>query len=120
MEGIERLQVEVLEMNDYNVSAIFDYLKTKENLYEKFNNKEKSIHQMYEFICDSAKRLQQKNVAMVRDQVVYIWAMTYFNKSNEELGLNKKNKEVVKTIKKQQEDEKVEEKKLEDNQITIF
>lgn len=120
MEGIERLQAEVLEMNNYNVSAIFEYLKTKENLYEKFNNEEKNIRQMYEFICDSAKRLQQGNVAMVRDQVVYIWAMTYFNKSNEELGLNKKNKEVVKPVKKQQEDEKVEEKKPEDNQISIF
>ena len=35
MEGLERLQAEVLEMNNYNISAIFDYLKTRNDLHEK-------------------------------------------------------------------------------------
>ena len=90
MEGIERLQTEVLEMNNYNVSAIFDYIKTRPDMLECFKNEEKSIKQMYEFICNKAKNLRQGNVAMVNDNVVYLWAITYFKKSNEELGLNKK------------------------------
>lgn len=90
MEGIERLQTEVMEMNNYNVSAIFDYIKARPDMLECFENEEKSIKQMYEFICDKAKNLRQGNVALVNDNVVYLWAITYFKKSNEELGLNKK------------------------------
>lgn len=130
MEGLERLEAEVLEMNDYNVSAIFEYLKTRKDLYEKFNNEEKSIEQMYKFICDKAKNIAKNNVAMVADKVVYIWAMTYFNKSNKELGIQEKRvmpptpeevlkKEAEKKAKKEKEEQekKAEEK---DNQISMF
>lgn len=50
MEGLERLETEGLEMNNNNISAIFEYLKTRNELYENFNNEEKSIKQMYKFI----------------------------------------------------------------------
>ncbi len=90
MEGLERLQAEVLEINNYNISAIFDYLKTRNDLHAKFNNEEKSIKQMYKYICDKARNLAKDNVTMVNDKVVYLWAITYFNKSNEEFGLKEK------------------------------
>lgn len=129
MDGIERLQAEVLEMNDYNVTGIFDYLKTRKDLYEKFNNEEKSIKEMYKYICDKAKKLAKNNVAMVNDKVVYLWAFTYFSKSNEELGLKEKKvmpptpaevmeKENKKKAKK--EEKAPEEKKPDDDQITLF
>lgn len=128
MEGLERLENEVLEMNNCNISAIFDYLKTRADLYEKFNNEEKSIHQMYEFIYEKAKKQKVDNVAMISDRVVYLWAVTYFLKSNDELGLKEKRvmppapaeviKENEKKIKK--EETKPEEKKVKDNQITLF
>ena len=100
MEGIERLKTEVLEMNNYNVSTIFEYLKTREDLYEKFNNEEKTIQRMYEYICKKAQNAAKDNVAMINDRVVYLWAVTYFNKSDEDLGINikqeLKNKETTK------------------------
>lgn len=123
MEGIERIQAEVLEMNNYNVSAIFEYLKTRDELKECFNNEEKSIKEMYEYIRDKASPLQQEHVAMVDNRVVYLWAVTYFKKSNEELGItNKKvmpptSKEVIEKIDKKA-DEKETEK--EENQISMF
>ncbi len=128
MEGIEKLNAELLELNDYNISAIFEYLKTKNDLIEKFNNQEKSLKQMYKFICDKAKKLAKNNVAMVNDKVVYLWAITYFNKSNEELGLNKKvedkkeaisktKKESKKEIKEQPKDTEKEDSK---EQISMF
>lgn len=129
MEGLERLEAEVLEMNDYNISAIFDYLKTRTDLYDNFNKEEKSIKQMYKFICDKAKKQQKNNVAMIADRVVYLWAVTYFSKSNEELGLNEKKvmppsaDEVIKNIEKKEskkEEKAPEEKKPKDNQITLF
>ena len=125
MEGLERLQAELLEMNDYNVSAIFEYLKTRKDLYEKFNNEEKSLKEMYKYICDKAKKLAKNNVAMVNDKVVYLWAFNYFNKSNEELGINKKAQTGPKPTEtkketKQPEEPKADEKKKEDNQISMF
>lgn len=125
MEGIERLENEVLEMNNYNVSVIFDYLKNREDLTQYFNNEEKSIKQMLEYIYEKARKQQRGNVAMISDNVVYLWAITYFSKSNEELGLKAKkvmpptSTEVVEKIEKNQT--KKEEKALEENnQITLF
>ena len=68
MEEIERLENEVIEMNDYNVLTIFNYLKSRNDLYEKFNNKEKSIKEMYKFICDKARKQTKNNVAMISDK----------------------------------------------------
>lgn len=115
MEGIERLENEVLEMNNYNISAIFDYLKSRDDLKECFNNEEKSIHQMYEFIYENARKQQIDNVAMIDNRVVYLWAVTYFMKSNEELGIKEKkeNTTTPNEIKK-------EEKTQENNQISMF
>lgn len=128
MEVLERLEGEVLEMNNSNISAIFEYLKTRNDLYEKFNNKEKSIHQMYEFIYEKARKQKVDNVAMISDRMVYLWAVTYFSNSNEELGLKEKKvmsttpTEVIKENEKKtkKEETKPEEKKPEDNQITLF
>lgn len=121
MEGIKRLEQEALEMNDHNVILIFDYIKNKEELQDKFNNEEKKIKGMYDFICSKAKNLAIRNVAMVNDRIVYLWAMAYFNKSNEELGINKKNLISKKEIKKPEEtkeEHKKENKK--DDQVSLF
>ena len=120
MEGIERLQTQVLEMNDYNVSGIFEYLKTRKDMYEKFNNNEKSIKEMYKYICDKAKKLAKNNVAMVDDRVVYVWALTYFNKSNEELGITKKATTNITPTETKKENKTLEEKKDNTNQISMF
>ena len=130
MEGLERLETEVLEMNNNNISAIFEYLKTRNELYESFNKEEKSIKQMYKFIYDKAAKQKIDNVAMISDRMVYLWAVTYFSKSNEELGLKEETKvmppsadEVIKNIekKKSKKEEKApEDNKQKDNQITLF
>lgn len=125
MEGLERLEKEVLEMNNNNILAIFEYLKTRTDLYEKFNNSEKSIKQMYKFICEKAKEQAINNVAMINDKMVYLWAVTYFNKINSELGLNQTQKvmppsakEVIKNIEKKEKESETKKDNLE--QITLF
>lgn len=130
MEGLERLETEVLEMNNNNISAIFEYLKTRKELYKYFNNEEKHISDMYEFMCNKAEKQKIGKVAMISDRMVYLWAVTYFTKSNEELGINKKKKimppsadEVIKNIenKKVNEDKQSPvEEKIKDAQITLF
>ena len=91
MDGIQRLEQEVLEMNNFNVYAIFNHIKNLPELQDKFDNKEKTIKGMYEYICSKAKTLQQNNVAMVNDAVVYSWTTNYFKLSNKELGIKDKN-----------------------------
>ena len=124
MEGIERLELEVIEMNNFSVSNIFNNIKNKPELQEKFDNKEKTIKGMYEYVYEKARALQQGNVAMVNDQVVYLWATNYFKYTNEELGITKKGLKPETNKKESKKEDKKEEKKAEkkeDNpQISMF
>ena len=124
MEGIERLELEVIEMNNFSVSNIFNNIKNKPELQEKFNNKEKTIKGMHEYVYEKARALQQGNVAMVNDQVVYLWATNYFKYTNEELGITKKGLKPETNKKESKKEDKKEEKKAEkkeDNpQISMF
>lgn len=124
MEGIEKLEKELQEMDDYNVTAIFDYLKTREDLYEYFKNEEKSLKQMYEYICDKARLQMKNNVAMIDNNVVYLWAVNYYLKSNEELGLKEKKvmpptvEEVIEKINRKNDAKKDEKKDT--TQLNLF
>lgn len=125
MNGLERLEAEVLEMNNNSVSAVFNYLKTRKDLYEKFDNEEKSIAEMYEYIYNRSKKFSKNNVAMVQDNLVLAWAVTYFTKTNEDLGI--KPKKVMppsadEVIKKEAKKKAVEEAKAKkkDDQISMF
>ena len=71
---------------------------------------------MYDFIYSKAKDLAVRNMAMVNGRIIYLWAMAYFNKSHEELGINKKNLISKKEIKKTEEtkDEHKKENKKDD------
>ena len=122
MEGKERLEQETIEMNNYNVVLIFNYIKDKDELQEKFDNEEKTIKGMYEFICGKAKTLAQNGVAAVNDKVVYLWAITYFCKSNEELVIKKEEKKIKSATDASKESISNKEKgiKESDEQVSIF
>ena len=122
MEGKERLEQETIEMNNYNVVLIFNYIKDKDELQEKFDNEEKTITGMYEFICGKAKTLAQNGVAAVNDKVVYLWAITYFCKSNEELGIKKEEKKIKSATDASKESISNKEKgiKESDEQVSMF
>ena len=122
MEGKERLEQETIEMNNYNVVLIFNYIQDKDELQEKFDNEEKTIKGMYEFICGKAKTLAQNGVAAVNDKVVYLWAITYFCKSNEELGIKKEEKKIKSATDASKESISNKEKgiKESDEQVSIF
>lgn len=123
MEGLERLEAEVLELNNYNISAIFEYLKIRKDLYKNFCNTEKSIKQMYEFIYEKARKQKINNVAMISDKVVYLWAIIYFTKSNKELGIQKERimpPTPAEVIEKANKEKLKKEEKSENEQITLF
>ena len=123
MEGIKRLELEVMEMNDFNVYAIFNHIKDLPELQDKFDNKEKTIEGMYDYIYSKARAVKQGNVAMVNDRIVYLWATNYFKHSNEELGIKEKKvtqPPVKKEENKIQQEEKEQKSDEKDAQISMF
>lgn len=124
MEGIKRLEQEVMEMNNFNVYVIFNNIKDLPELQDKFDNKEKTIKGMYEYVYYKAETVKQDNVAMVNDRIVCLWAANYFKHSNEELGIKEKKVSpppVKKAENETQQDEKEQKKEEEKNaQISIF
>ena len=111
-----------IKINNNNFVLIFNYIKDKDELQEKFDNEEKTIKGMYEFICGKAKTLAQNGVAAVNDKVVYLWAITYFCKSNEELGIKKEEKKIKSATDASKESISDKEKgiKESDEQVSIF
>lgn len=123
MEGIERLRV--MAMNGGSMQKqyfkIFMYLKKRTDMDEKFQNPEKSFEQMYEYIKGEVKKQAVNGVAMVEDVVVYGLAVHYFDESNEDLGIKKKEIVTKKIAENKQEIPKSEEpKKEEREQISLF
>ncbi len=122
MKGIERLK-KMLEGNFQKpLFKIFMYLKTREDMDEKYLNSEKNLTQMYEYIRAEAKKQAINGVAVLDDQVVYSLAIHYFDESNEDLGLNKKI-EKLQPSKQEQKSTIVATKTSEtenDNQISFF
>lgn len=99
MTGVERLK-SMIEEGPLKkpLFKIYMYLKTRNDMEEKFLNPEKSMTQMYDYIKEQVRKQAVDGVAMIEDAVVYGLAIHYFDESNEDLGLNKK--VVEKVIKK--------------------
>lgn len=120
MTGVERLK-SMIEEGPLKkpLFKIYMYLKTRNDMDEKYLNPEKSMTQMYNYIKEQVRKQAIDGVAMIEDAVVYGLAIHYFDESNEDLGLNKK---VVETKKVEpiKEIPKVEEPKEDDNQISFF
>lgn len=123
MEGIERLRV--MAMNGGNLQKqyfkIFMHLKNRTDMDKKFLNPEKTMAQMYEYIKNQVKKQAVNGVAMIEDAVVYGMAVHYFDESNEDLGIKKKEIVPKKIAENKQEMPKSEEpKKEEREQISLF
>lgn len=92
MLGLERIKTLAAEIKDNPLLKIIEYLLTRTDMNDKYLNEEKSLKQMVEFIKEEAHKKAVNGVAMIEDEVVYGWAIHYFDESNEQLGLNKKEK----------------------------
>lgn len=90
MEGIERIKQLAAEVKDEALLEIINHLVSREDMNEKYLNEEKSLKQMIEFIRREAQKQAKDGMAMIKDEVVFGWAIHYFDESNEKLGLNKK------------------------------
>lgn len=108
LEGIERIKVLASEIKDKPLLKIVDYLISREDMNEKYLNEEKSLTQMIEFIKSSAQKEAKNGMAMIEDEVVYGWAIHYFDETNENLKLVKKETPKATTKGSNQEEKKTE------------
>lgn len=96
----ERLKQLITEIKENtNISAedkkgilkIAEYLLTRSDMNEKYNNQEKSLLEMWKFIKEEAKEKAINGVAVMDDEEVYSMAIHYFDESNEKLKMKSKN-----------------------------
>ena len=105
MEGIERIKILASKVNDKALLEIVNYLITRTDMNEKYLNENKNLSQMIEFIKSSAQKKAKNGVAMIEDEIVYGWAIHYWDESNEILKLEKvkdeaREKDELKKVKK--------------------
>lgn len=94
MEGIKRLSEMVKNQKDKYLIKVVSYLILQEDMNEYYLNEEKNLRDMADYIKKLAKKEAINGVAIIEDETVYQWAKEYFQKSNQELGIENK---VVKT-----------------------
>lgn len=92
MNGYERIKSLYLNTTnrDKSLIEIVKYLMQRNGMSDLYLNEEKNLDEMMKFINKKAKEQAVNNVAVILDDEVYQWAIEYFSKSNEELGLTKK------------------------------
>ncbi len=89
MDGIERLRKLAEGQEDISLNRVIEYLTSVTEMNEKYNNEEKSLKQMTDYIKDKAKKIAKDGYCWVEDSTVFTWAIDYWNKTNEELGITK-------------------------------
>ena len=92
MNGYEKIkELYLKEANkDKSLSQIVKHLMQQPNMNELYLNEDKNLEDMMDFINKKAKEQAVNSVAVIPDTEVYDWAVLYFSKSNDELGLTKK------------------------------
>jgi hypothetical protein len=108
MDGIKRLADMLKGQKDRYLIIIVNHLMLQTEMNEAFLNEEKNLKDMTSYIKDMARKQATNNLAVIEDAVVFQWAKDYFNKSNEELGIKKKetiNKTTTKKENTNKEDE---------------
>ena len=130
MNGIERIKVLASEVKDKALLKIVEYLTSREDMSDKYLNEEKSLKQMIEFIKGQAQKQAHSGMAIVEDDVVYGWAIHYFDEPNSKLELSTKmakEKTVENTLNKSSKETKTVKKTIDksqkwvaEGQLTLF
>ena len=107
MEGIERIKILASEVKDTALLKIVDYLLSREDMNDKYLNEEKSLKQMVEFIKGQAQKKANNGMAMIEDEVVYGWAIHYFDESNDQLKIKENTIKKIKSVEKVEQPKKI-------------
>lgn len=132
MKGIERIKILSSDIKDEQLKSIIDYLLSRTDMNDKYLNEEKSLSQMIKFIMREANEKLKKvsisggSVACATDEMVFSWAIHYWDESNSNLNLvNKKEEEAndtnspFKSVQNKRKPDKKEEW-VSEGQLTLF
>ena len=89
MKGVDRLKKLAEGQKDSSLLKVIEYLVNIDELDEMYLNVDKSLKNMVDYIKDMAKKLSKDGYCWVEDTTVYEWAVNYWSKSDEELGIKK-------------------------------
>lgn len=124
MNGIERIKVLASEVKDEAVLEIVKYLVSRTDMNDKYLNEEKSLKQMIDFILKEAKKKSENNMAMIKDDVVFGWAIHYWDEDNKDLDLsssdNVKNIEKKEKVVQEKTNKIVKKDWTPEGQLTLF
>lgn len=124
MNGIERIKVLASEVKDEAVLEIVKYLISRTDMDDKYLNEEKSLKQMIDFIVNEAKKKSENNMAMIKDDVVFGWAIHYWDEDNKDLDLsssdNVKNIEKKEKVVQEKTNKVVKKDWTPEGQLTLF
>lgn len=124
MSGIERIKVLASEVKDEAVLEIVKYLISRTDMNDKYLNEEKSLKQMIDFILKEAKKKSENNMAMIKDDVVFGWAIHYWDEDNKDLDLssndNVKNIEKKEKVVQEKTNKVVKKDWTPEGQLTLF
>ncbi len=104
----EKINSQIEEIkNDKKIGAgdkvgilkVAEYLLTRNDMDEKYNNPEKTLLEMWKFIRNEAREKATNGVAVLDDEEVYSIAIHYFDERNETLGIDKEKKKEKSTSK---------------------
>ena len=87
MNGIERIKILGKDIKEEALLAIINYLISREDMSDKYLNEEKTLSGMISFIRAKARERAVNNMAMVKDEEVFGWAIHYFDEANKDLGI---------------------------------
>ena len=120
-EGMERIKILASDVKDNAVLEIVNYLLSREDMNEKYLNEEKSLNGMLEYIRSKAKIKAVNNMAIIKDEEVFSWAIHYFDETNNDLKINStENKVEQKNEKVVDKNKNVKKEWISEGQLTLF
>ena len=123
-------QEELAQPENEYIAVIGNYLmeraKTDASVANNLKKENKSLKRCFQFIIDEAKKQQKNNCAMVKDDVVFGWAVHYYDEDDlsidnavkHEKESKKEDKKKPKEEPKKKLSEKAEKKVIEETEIT--
>ena len=124
MDGIERIKVLSSEIRDEALLKIVEYLISRNDMNEKYLNEEKNLSQMVEYIKTEAQKHAHDGMAIILNEVVFGWAIHYWDESNAKLKLSTEKEENKEDIEEQITSVKQEPKKVKEwvaeGQLSLF
>lgn len=83
--GIEKIKTLASKATIPGIKKVAEYLINREDMNEKYQNKEKDLEKMWHYITEKAREKEENGVACIEDTEVYNWAIHYWDESEENL-----------------------------------